>query len=110
MGLLTTPAHHAAVRDMERQVWPAPADWHPTRAQLPPPPPREPVPQPVLLDFETVCIRLEREQHTAIRRGVLKLEDAPWMPCECDECWRLFDATEADNGELGGDPPAAEGE
>ena len=51
-------------------------------------------------DFETECIRLEREQHTAIRSGLLKLEDAPWMPCECDECWRLFDATEVDGGEL----------
>lgn len=83
---------------MSLRTWPAPADWHPTRAHLPPP--REPVPQPVLLDFETVCIRLEREQHTAIRRGVLKLEDAPMMACECDDCWRLFDATEVDGGEL----------
>jgi hypothetical protein len=48
MGLLTTPAHHAAVRDM----------------------------------------------------GVLRLEDAAWMPCECEDCWRLFDATETDGGEL----------
>ena len=103
MGSLTTGAHHAAVRDMERQVWPAPADWHPTRAHLPPP--REPVPMYVLHTFDTSCALLARKQHTAIRSGVLRLEDAAWMPCECDECWRLFDATEVDGGELGGVPP-----
>lgn len=100
MGLLTNAAHHAAVRDMERQVWPRPADWHPTRQHIKAQSGVFPVDVFRPIDYEPVCIILERKQHTAIKSGLLKLEGAPMMACECDDCWRLYDATEVDGGEL----------
>lgn len=102
MGLLTNAAHHAAVRDMERQVWPQPPDWHPTRQHIQAQSGTHPPHAAYVLTAqpETECVRLEREQHTAIKSGLLKLEDAPMMACECDDCWRLYDATEVDGGEM----------
>lgn len=45
------------------------------------------------------CYRLRHGQQTGIQSGALRMNDALWLPCECCDCWALFDAEEYDRQE-----------
>lgn len=45
------------------------------------------------------CYRLRHGQQSDISSGTLRMDDALWLPCECDDCWALFDSEEYDRQE-----------
>lgn len=85
--------------------WPQPHQWHPDRAHLKPTAsPAPPGPPPDLSDLPGLlamleCSGLRLEQSAAIRGGMLRMDDALWLPCECYDCWTLFDSEEYDRQE-----------